>query len=96
MTLDKYTLHRDRSSEEWRPEKEGSGRAKLTYDTKAEARKDLRSDIGSQGGSVRLRQTDNAIQEECTFPRSKDPCRSKGWQLAFKRPLRPCAIAFYD
>ncbi|WP_420346551.1 DUF2188 domain-containing protein [Pelagibius sp.] len=67
----------DRSSEEWRPEKEGSGRAKRTYDAKAEALKDLRNDISSQGGSVRIQKIDNAIQEECALPRSKDPRRNK-------------------
>lgn len=78
MTLDKYTLHKDRSSEKWRLEKEGSSRATRTYETKAEALRNLRTDVGSRGGSVRIRKTDNTIQEERTYPRSKDPRRSQG------------------
>lgn len=78
MALDEYTLHKDRKSARWRLEKEGSDRAKKTYGTKADALKSLRDDVGSGGGSVRIRKTDNTIQEERTYPRSKDPRRSKG------------------
>lgn len=78
MSVDKYTLHKDQKSKKWRLEKEGSDRAKKTYETKSEAVKDLRSAVGSSGGSVRIRKTDNTIQEERTYPRSKDPKRSPG------------------
>lgn len=78
MALDKYTLHKDRESEKWRLEKEGSDRAKRVFDTKAEALKDLKSAVGNGGGSVRIRKTDNSIQEERTYPRSKDPKNSPG------------------
>ena len=78
MTLDKYTLHKDKKTEKWRLEKEGSDRAKRTYDTKETALKNLRKDVGQSGGSVRIRKTDNTIQEERTYPRSKDPRKSKG------------------
>lgn len=78
MTLDKYTLHKDRKTDRWRLEKEGSDRAKKTYGTKDEALKSLRKDVGSGGGSVRIRKLDNTIQEERTYPRAKDPRRSKG------------------
>lgn len=78
MTLDKYSLHKDRDSEKWRLEKEGSNRAKQTFGTKDEALKGLRDAVGPNGGSVRIRKVDNTIQEERTYPRSKDPRRSKG------------------
>lgn len=78
MAIDKYTLHKDRKSDRWRLEKEGSDRAKKTYGTKAEALSNLRGDVRPSGGSVRIRKTDNTIQEERTYPRSKDPRRSKG------------------
>lgn len=78
MTLDKYTLHKDKKTEKWRLEKEGSDRAKRTYETKEAALKSLRKDVGQSGGSVRIRKTDNTIQEERTYPRSKDPKKSKG------------------
>lgn len=78
MSVDKYTLHKDQKSQKWRLEKEGSDRAKKTYETKSEAVKDLRGAVGPSGGSVRIRKTDNTIQEERTYPRSKDPKRSPG------------------
>jgi len=78
VALDKYTLHKDRESEKWRLEKEGSDRAKRVFDTKAEALKELKSAVGGEGGSVRIRKVDNSIQEERTYPRSKDPQTSRG------------------
>ncbi|MDX0413894.1 DUF2188 domain-containing protein [Sinorhizobium medicae] len=78
MSLDKYTLHKDEKSEKWRLEKEGSNRAKASFDTKSEALKNLREAVGTNGGSVRIRKTDNTIQEERTYPRFKDPKKSKG------------------
>ncbi len=78
MTLDKYTLHKDAESEKWRLEKEGSNRAKRTFDTKEEALKGLSDAVGPGGGSVRIRKVDNTIQEERTYPRGKDPKSSKG------------------
>ena len=78
MTVDKYTLHKDQKGEKWRLEKEGSDRTKRTFDTKNEALKNLRDAVGPNGGSVRIRKTDNTIQEERTYPRSKDPKGSPG------------------
>lgn len=78
MALDKYTLHKDAQSEKWRLEKEGSDRAKRVFETKAEALSGLRDAVGSGGGSVRIRKVDNTIQEERTYPRSKDPRSSPG------------------
>jgi len=78
MTIDNYTLHRDPKSDKWRLEKEGSDRAKRIFDTKQDALKDLRNAVGSNGGSVRIRKVDNTIQEERTYPRSRDPRRTKG------------------
>lgn len=78
MSLDKYTLHKDKKSDEWRLEKEGSNRAKARYSTKAEALSSLSKDLGQKGGSVRIRKLDGTIQQERTYPRSKDPRSSKG------------------
>lgn len=78
MALDKFTLHKDQKSDKWRLEKEGSDRARRTYGTKEDALKNLRQDVGKDGGSVRIRKVDNTIQEERTYPRSKDPKKSKG------------------
>lgn len=78
MTLDKYTLHKDKKSEKWRLEKENSDRAVRTFDRKADALPALREAVGAKGGSVRIRKVDNTIQEERTYPRAKDPRESKG------------------
>ena len=78
MTVDKYTRHTDRKSDKWRLEREGSDRAKRTFDTKEDALKNLRDAVGPDGGSVRIRKVDNTIQEERTYPRSKDPRKSPG------------------
>lgn len=78
MALDKYTLHKDGKSDKWRLEKEGADRAKRTFERKEDALKNLRDAVGPAGGSVRIRKTDNTIQEERTYPRSKDPKGSPG------------------
>ena len=78
MTLNKYTLHKDQKSEKWRLEQEGSNRAKRVFDRKSDALSSLREAMGPDGGSVRIRKVDNTIQEERTYPRSKDPKKSKG------------------
>lgn len=78
MALDKYTLHKDAESEKWRLEKEGSDRAKRVFDRKTDALTGLRDAVGPGGGSVRIRKVDNTIQEERTYPRSKDPKKTPG------------------
>lgn len=78
MAIDRYTLHRDAKSQKWRLEKEGSDRAKRSFDSKAEALKGLKQAVGPDGGSVRIRRVDNSIQEERTYPRARDPRKSPG------------------
>ena len=78
MPIEKYTLHKDADTEKWRLEKEGSNQAKRTFDRKEDALKGLKHAVGPNGGSVRIRKVDNTIQEERTYPRSKDPKSSKG------------------
>jgi len=78
MTLDKYTLHKDRGTGTWRLEREGSDEAIKVFETKAQALSGLEEAMGPNGGSVRIRKEDNTIQEERTYPRSKDPKSSPG------------------
>jgi len=80
MALDKYTLHKDRASDKWRLEREGSDRAKRVFDTKEDATKGgaLRDAVGPNGGSVRIRKVDGTIQEERTYPRADDPKKTPG------------------
>ncbi|TFW12199.1 DUF2188 domain-containing protein [Brevundimonas intermedia] len=78
MAIDKYTLHKDAETEKWRLEREGSDRAKRVFENKGDALKGLRAAVGPAGGSVRIRKVDNTIQEERTYPRSKDPNSTPG------------------
>ncbi|MCY4495481.1 MAG: DUF2188 domain-containing protein [Acidimicrobiaceae bacterium] len=78
--MDYYTLHKDEKTKKWRLEKEGSNRAIRTYDTKAEGVSDLprRFNNSNAGASVQIRKLDGRIQEERTYPGSKDPRASLG------------------
>ncbi len=76
--LPKY--HLVSKEDKWRLEPEGGGRAKRVFDTKGDATAGgaLRDALGKGGGSVRIHKQDGTIQEERTFPRSRDPKDSKG------------------
>jgi len=76
MTLPKY--HLTKKGDDWRLEKAGSNRAVIKADTKAEAIQKTRAYMESREGSVRIHKTDGKIQEERTYPRSKDPKSSPG------------------
>ena len=78
--LPKYTLSHDKKSDEWKLKPEGSDRAKKVFETKGDATAGgaLKKALGSEGGSVRIRKQDGTIQEERTYPRSKDPKGSPG------------------
>ncbi len=76
MALDKF--HLTKKGNEWRLEKANSNRAVVKADTKAEAVQKMREYMQTHEGSVRIHKEDGKIQEERTYPRSKDPRRSKG------------------
>lgn len=78
--LPKFTLTKDNKRKDWVLKKEGESRAKRRFNTKSEATKGgtLSSAIGATGGSVRIRKEDGTIQEERTFPRSRDPKKTPG------------------
>ncbi len=80
MTLDKYHLTHDSKAGNWRLEKEGADRATKVFPTKGDATKGgaLSGALPAAGGSVRIHNQDGTIQEERTFPRSKDPKGSPG------------------
>ncbi|WP_370322851.1 DUF2188 domain-containing protein [Oricola sp.] len=73
-------FHLVEKDDKWRLEPEGGGRAKRVFDSKAEATAGgaLKDALGKHGGSVRIHKRDGEIQEERTFPRSKDPKNSPG------------------
>lgn len=78
--LRKFTLTKDKQMDDWVLSEEGSDRARKRFKTKAEATKGgtLEKALGAQGGSVRIRKEDGKIQEERTFPRSRDPKNTPG------------------
>ncbi len=77
--LPKYNLGKDKKKDDW-VLTDAKGQVCERYDTKAEALKGgvLKEAVGDAGGSVRVRKENNVIQEERTFPRSRDPKKSKG------------------
>lgn len=78
--LPKYHLTKDEKKGDWKLEQEGAGRATRRFDTKEQATAGgvLGGALGKAGGSVRIHKTDGKIQEERTFPRSRDPKDSPG------------------
>ncbi|MBO6540252.1 MAG: DUF2188 domain-containing protein [Rhizobiaceae bacterium] len=78
--LPKYTLIHDEKKDDWVLKKDGSERATRRFDNKADATKGgvLADALGIGGGSVKIQKVDGRYQEERTFPRSRDPRRSRG------------------
>jgi len=78
--LRKFTLIKDKAKGDWALSEEGTKRARKRFSTKAEATKGgvLSSALGADGGSVRIRKENGEIQEERTFPRSRDPKQTPG------------------
>jgi hypothetical protein len=60
--------------------KDATDRVVKRFDTKGQATAGgaLRRTIGSEGGSVKIQKENGRFQEERTYPRSRDPKRSKG------------------
>ena len=76
MALDKF--HLTKKDDEWRLEKAGTNRARIKAPTKAEAMQKMRDYMQDNEGSVRIHKVNGQIQEERTYPRSKDPKGTKG------------------
>ncbi len=76
MALKKF--HVTKKNDEWRMEAAGSNRAVVRAPTKAEAIQKVQNYMKTHEGSVRIHKEDGRIQEERTYPRSKDPRGSKG------------------
>ncbi|WP_193369328.1 DUF2188 domain-containing protein [Pelagibius marinus] len=78
--LPKFTLSRDKNNNDWVLKADGSGRSVRRFETKAEATAGgvLQNAVGGAGGSVKIKKSNGRIQEERTYPRSKDPKRSPG------------------
>jgi len=78
--LTPYTLSHDSQKGDWALKNDLTGRTVRRFETKTEATAGgvLADALGSQGGSVRIHKENGLFQEERTFPRSRDPRKSKG------------------
>jgi hypothetical protein len=78
--LPRYTLSHDDKKDRWVLVNNETNRTKAAFDTKAEATKRgaLEGALGRAGGSVKIRKLNGRVQEERTFPGSKDPRSSSG------------------
>lgn len=78
--LPKYTLTYRETSDNWNLKRDSDGRSMRTFDTKADATKGgaLERAVGSAGGSVKIQKTNGRIQEERTYPGTRDPKKSPG------------------
>lgn len=74
------SFHLTKKGDKWRLEQAGSDRALRTYDRKSDALKGgvLKGALGGTGGSVKIHGEQGRIQQERTYPRGKDPRKSKG------------------
>lgn len=77
--LRKYTLSQNDSGR-WNLKNDSSNRTVHTFKTKQNATKGgvMKKLLGKEGGSVKIQKENGRIQEERTYPRSKDPKSSKG------------------
>lgn len=74
--MDNYDLKKD--DDKWKLQKQGSERAHKTFETKAEGLEYSKEFMKKHGGSIKVRKEDGKIQEERTYPRSKDPKKTPG------------------
>jgi len=78
--LPKYTLEFDDNKDKWVLEHDKTGKVVKSFTTKEQATAGgaLEKALGSDGGSVKIQKQNGRIQEERTYPRSRDPRKSKG------------------
>ncbi len=76
MAIQRY--HLEKKNENWRLRRAGSNRAVVRSDTKELAILEMRGYMKTHDGSVRIHKANGRIQGELTYPRRKDPIRSRG------------------
>lgn len=74
--MDNY--HITKTENGWQLKKEGAARASKTAATKTEILRTSADFFDGKAASVKVHKEDGTIQEERTYPRSKDPAKSKG------------------
>lgn len=78
--LPKFTLSKDEKKGDWPLRNDTTNRVVERFDTKGDATKGgaLEDAVGKSGGSVKIQKENGRIQEERTYPGSRDPKESKG------------------
>lgn len=78
--LPKFTLEKNERTNDWDLRNDATNRKVKSFDTKGDATKGgaLERAVGPSGGSVKIQKENGRIQEERTYPGSRDPKRSKG------------------
>lgn len=78
--LPKYTLDYNERRDTWDLTRDLTDRVIKRFDTKGDATAGgaLRQAVDADGGSVEIQKENGRFQEERTYPRSRDPKRSKG------------------
>ena len=78
--LPKFTLDKNERTDRWQLTNDQTNRVVKRFETKADATAGgaLKRAVGPEGGSVKIQKENGRFQEERTYPRSRDPKRSKG------------------
>ena len=78
--LAKFTLAFDEKKDKWTLKNDRTNRVEKTFTTKAKATTGgaLKRAVGRDGGSVKIKKENGRLQEERTYPGSRDPRKPKG------------------
>jgi hypothetical protein len=78
--LPKYTLAFDEKRDKWTLKNDRTNRVEKTFGTKARAMSGgvLKRAVGRAGGSVKIKKENGRLQQERTYPGSRDSRKSKG------------------
>jgi hypothetical protein len=78
--LPKYTLAFDEKRDRWTLKNDRTNRVEKTFGTKARAMSGgvLKRAVGRAGGSVKIKKENGRLQQERTYPGSRDSRKSKG------------------
>ncbi len=80
IKLPKYTLEFDEKRKRWELQNDKTDRILKKFKAKEQATKRdvLKRILGNNGGSVKIQKQNGRIQEERTYPSSRDPYPPKG------------------
>lgn len=78
--LPKYTLDFNEKKDKWELTNDKTNKIVKSFKNKGDAIAGgvLREILGEDGGSVKIQKENGKIQEERTYPKSKDPAESEG------------------